>query len=153
MREKKGENCYTGYTHTGRAAFMWAFVNSPLIFGPTCPHKSSSHIFPLQYPIHLKKDDFRIFPVIVNGFSVLFDWGKRNNCETWERKFESVEFELIDWGRKGNVSCLLAFQSSADHTLIFREMSKGLVFILTNEIQSAHTFLRDSWEMCFFLFF
>lgn len=73
------------------------------------------------------------------------------NLESENMKVSSSNWLIEE--EKGNVSCLLAFQSSADHTLIFREMSKGLVFILTNEIQSAHTFLRDSWEMCFFFLF
>ena len=152
MREKKGELLYRVYTHRSRCVCEHLLIR-PSSSAPHA-HTNPLHTFsPLQYPIHLKKDDFRIFPVIVNGFSVLFDWGKRNNCESWERKYESVEFKLIDWGRKGNVSCLLAFQSSADHTLIFREMSKGLVFILTNEIQSAHTFCALLEKCVFFSVF
>ena len=99
-REKGRELCYTGYTHTQVALRLCEhLLIRPSFFGPTCPHKSLFTHFPPYniHPIHLKKDDFRI---LVNGFSVLFDWGKRNNCESWERKYESVEFELIDWGRK-----------------------------------------------------
>ncbi len=91
-----------------------------------------------------------IFPNIVNRFFFFFFvWLRRKPLQILKAKYESVKLNWLIEERK--CSCLFAFQSSADdHTLIFREMSKGLVYF--NEWNSIGThFLRASWE-CFFFF-
>jgi hypothetical protein len=88
-----------------------------------------------------------IFPNIVNRFFFFFVWLRKKQLLILKAKYESVKLNWLIEERK--CSCLFAFQSSADdHTLIFREMSKGLVYF--NEWNSIGThFLRASWE-CFF---
>lgn len=92
-----------------------------------------------------------IFPNIVNRFFFFFVWLRKKQLLILKAKYESVKLNWLIEERK--CSCLFAFQSSADdHTLIFREMSKGLVYF--NEWNSIGThFLRASWECFFFLNF
>lgn len=84
------------------------------------------------------------------SFFFLFVWLRRKQLQILKAKYESVKLNWLIEERK--CSCLFAFQSSADdHTLIFREMSKGLVYF--NEWNSIGThFLRASWECFFFSF-
>jgi len=51
--EKKGQTCYTGYTHRSRCVYVSIFLFAPLIFGARATNSS---------PLSLKhlKDDFRL---------------------------------------------------------------------------------------------